>query len=251
MQKIYTQKEIDQWESTNDPRMNDLLYRNRPGIRRSGINIRISGSEMITLYEYDRNPVSFIHDHGIVSPGGNRSRPILNSNQERILLDHEIKRFYPVSLPRQSGLSCSIQFMALHDVIFKGRDVIISCNTMERSAHLIKMIMEMYEEIPFYIKPGVDSMEEVSVRFENGGRITAWPLGRAMSRNIDVLFVDDFQYLKRKDREYVLHNWLPVMTCSISTRIFIGTSGEIPEELKGMEDFAMFMSDAIDWLKVK
>ncbi len=251
MKKIYTQKEIDQWELANDPRMDSLLYRGRSGIRRSGINIRITDMEMVTLYEYDRNPVNFISNHGIVYPGGNRCRPVLHHNQEKILMDHEIKRFYPVSLPRQSGLSSSIQFMALHDLVFKGRDIIISCNTMERSASVIESVMEMYAELPFYMKPGVESMEAASVTFENGGRITAWPLGRAMSRNIDVLFVDDFQYLKRKDREYVLHNWLPVMTCRVSTRIFIGTSGEIPEELRGMEDFAIFMCDDIDWLKVK
>lgn len=251
MKKLYTQKEIDKWESTNDPRMGSLLYRDRPGIRRSGIDIRITDSEMVTLYEYDRNPVSFISNHGIVYPGGNRSRPVLHHNQEKILMDHEIKRFYPVSLPRQSGLSSSIQFMALHDLIFKGRDIIISCNTMEKSSCVIERVMEMYAELPFYMKPGVESMEASSVKFENGGRITAWPLGRAMSRNIDVLFVDDFQYLERKDREYVLHNWLPAMTCIVSTRIFIGTTGEIPKELRGIEDFAIFMCGDIDWINVK
>lgn len=251
MEKIYTQKEIDQLEASNDPKMVGLLHRNRPGIRRSGINMRITDLEMVKLYEYDRNPVSFINDYGLVFPSGNKSKPILNSEQERILLDHEVKRFYPVSLPRQLGLSSSIQFMALHDLIFKGRDVVISCESMERSAHLIKMIMGMYAEIPFYIKPGVDSMEDVSVRFENGGKLTAWPQCRPFGRNIDVLLVDNFQYLRRESREYVLHNWLPVMMSSTSTRVFIGTSGEIPNELKGMKDFAIFMSDAIDWLKVK
>ena len=251
MKMIYTQKGIDKLESDNDPILNSLWYKNRPGIRRSGINVRITDREMVTLYEYDRNPVSFIHEHGIVYPGGNRCKPVLHSDQEKILLDHEIKRFYPVSLPRQSGLSSSIQFMALHDLIFKGRDIMISCRTMERSAYLIKGVMEMYTELPFYMKPGVESMEAVSVTFENGGRITAWPQGRALPRNIDVLFIDDFQYLERKNREYVLHNWLPVMMCIISTRVFIGTSGEIPEMLGGMEDFGMFMCDGIEWVLIK
>jgi hypothetical protein len=251
MQKIYTQKEIGQWELTNDPLMDELLYENRPGIRKSGINIRITDREMITLYECNENPVSFIHRYGIVYPGGHRCKPILHVNQEKILLDHEIKRFYPVALPRQSGLTSSIEFMALHDIVFKGRDVIIACNTMERSAYIIEKVMEMYAELPFYMKPGVDRMEKFCVRFENGGRITAWPPVTAFPRNIDSLFVDDFQYMDRKKREYILHNWLPTMTCNISTRVFIGTSGEIPKELRDLEDFAMFMADDIDWLRVK
>ena len=251
MKKIYTQKEIDQLESTNDSRMNDLLYRNKPGIRRSGINIKITDLEMVTLYEYDRDPVSFIHNHGIVYPGGNRGKPILHEDQKKILLDREIKRFYPVALPRQSGLSSSIEFMALHDVVFKGRDVVIISPNMGGSARLIKRIMEMYAELPFYMKPGVDSMEDVCVKFENGGRITAWPAGRPMGRNIDCLFVDGFQYLDRKSRESIFQTWVPVMTSLTSNRIFIGTSGEIPEEFRGIREFAMFMCDDIKWITIR
>jgi hypothetical protein len=92
MKKIYTQKEIDEWESSNDPIMNSLWYRNRPGIRRSGVNIKITNQEMVTLYEYNRNPVSFIHAHGIVYPGGNKCKPILHQTQEKILMDHNLKK---------------------------------------------------------------------------------------------------------------------------------------------------------------
>ncbi len=251
MKKIYTQKEIDEWESTNDPIMKSLWYKNRPGIRRSGINVKITSLEMVTLYEYDMDPVSFIHNHGIVYPSGNRCKPILHDDQIRMLRDHEVKRFYPVYLPRQSGLSCSIQFMALHDLIFKGRDVVIISNNMGRSADLIKRIMSMYIELPFYMKPGVDSMEDVCVRFENGGRITAWPAGRPMGRKIDCLFVDDFQYMDRKSRESIFQTWIPVMSSLTSTRIFIGTSGEIPNELRDMKEFAVFMCDDVKWITIR
>ncbi len=251
MKKIYTQKEIDEWESSNNPIMNSLWYKNRPGIRRSGINLKITDREMITLYEYNRNPVTFINEYGIVYPGGNKCKPILHQNQEKILMDHDLKRFCPVSLPRQSGLSCSIQFMALHDLIFRGRDVVIISNNMGRSAELIKRIMSMYIELPFYMKPGVDSMEDVCVRFENGGRITAWPAGRPMGRNIDCLFVDDFQYMDRKSRESIFQTWVPVMSSLTSTRIFIGTSGEIPNELRDMKEFSVFMCDDVKWITIR
>jgi hypothetical protein len=251
MKQIHTQKEIDLMESTNDPKMKSLLYKELPGIRRCGVNIKITDQEMITLYEYDRNPVSFIHNHGIVYPGGNKCKPILHNNQEKILTEHELKRFYPVALPRQTGLSSSIKFMALHDLVFKGRDVVIITSKMERSAETIKRIMEMYAELPFYMKPGVESMEDVSVRFENGGRITAWPVGRPMGRNVDCLFVDDFQYLDRKSRESIFQTWVPVMSSLISTRIFIGTTGEIPDEFKGLSEFAMFVLDNIRWITIR
>jgi len=251
MKEIYTQREIDLMESSNDPKMKSLLYNDRPGIRRSGVDIRITDREMVTLYEYDRNPVSFIHEHGIVYPGGNKCKPVLHSNQEKIITEHEIKRFYPVSLPRQSGLSSSIQFMALHDLVFKGRDVVIICSRMERSAYLIERIMEMYAELPFYMKPGVDKMEDFSVRFENGGRITAWPAGRPMGRNIDCLFVDDFQYFDSMGRRSIFQTWLPVMSSVTSTRIFIGTSGEIPEEFRDLGELAIFMCDDIKWITIR
>ena len=109
----------------------------------------------------------------------------------------------------------------------------------------------MYAELPFYMKPGVDSMEDVSVRFENGGRITAWPAGRPMGRNIDCLFVDDFQYMNRKNRESIFRTWVPVMSSFVSTRIFIGISGEIPEEFRGIQEFAMFMCDDIKWITIR
>ena len=251
MQKIYTQKEIERWESTNDPIMNSLWYRNKPGIRASGVNIKITNDEMALLYRYHRDPVSFIHQYGLVYPGGNRCKPVLTPEQERILMDHDIKRHYPVSLPRQTGLTSSIKFMALCDIIFGGRDVVLITPRMDKSAGMIRDIMEMYAGLPFYMKPGVNKMEEVCVRFENGGRLTAWPAGRPMGRNVDVLFIDDFQYLDRNNRESIFRTWLPVMTSVTSTKIFIGTTGEIPEELRGIGEFAIFMDGKLDWIRVK
>ena len=251
MKKIYTQKEIDKLESDNDPILNSLWYKNRPGIRRSGINVRITDCEMVTLYEYDRNPISFIHEYGIVYTGGNRCRPVLHPHQERIMIDHETERFYPMFSERQSGLSSSIQFMALHDLVFKGTDIVICCTRMERSADIIGRIMEMYSELPFYMKPGVESMEEVSVRFENGGRITAWPPGRIVGRNIGALFIDDFQYMDRKNIESILNNWLPAMMSITSTKVFIGCSGSVPTSLRDNEFFRIFSLREIEWVKVK
>jgi hypothetical protein len=206
---------------------------------------------MVTLHRYSRNLIDFIHNYGIVYPGGNKCKPILHNNQEKILMEHELKRFYPVALPRQTGLSSSIQFMALHDLVFMGRDVVIMTFEMEKSTETIKRIMEMYAELPFYMKPGVESMENFKVRFENGGIITAWPVGKPMGRNVDCLFVDDFQYLDRKSRESIFQTWVPVMSSLISTRIFIGTTGEIPDEFKGLYEFAMFMYDNIKWITIR
>jgi hypothetical protein len=254
MEKIYTQREIDLMESTDDPAISSLLYRGRAGIRASGINISITDQEIATLYECSRNPVSFIHQYGIVYPGGNRCNPILNSHQVKTLMDHGTEKFYPVFLGRQSGLTSSIQFMALHDLIFKCADIfdiVICCVKMERSKDIIKGIMEMYSELPFYMKPGVVSMEAESVKFENGARISAWSPDRHLGRNIDVLFVDDFHHMGRRAIESILNKWLPFMTSITSTRVFIGCSGSIPSELNDVEFFTLFRCYEFDWLNVK
>jgi hypothetical protein len=141
--------------------------------------------------------------------------------------------------------------MALHDVVFKGRDVVIISPSMGDSSWVVGRIMEMYAELPFYMKPGVDSMENVCVKFENGGRITAWPAGRPMGRNVDCLFVDGFQYLDKKSRESIFQTWVPVMSSLTSTRIFIGTSGEMPDEFRGAKEFAIFMCDDIKWITIR
>ena len=251
MEKIYTQREIDLMESTDDPAMSSLLYKGRAGIRASGINISITDQENDTLHEYSRNPISFIHQYGIVYPGGNRCNPILNSHQEKTLIDHRTERFYPLFLERQSGLTSSIQFMALHDLIFRCTDIVICCVRMERSLDIIRGIMEMYTGLPFYIKPGVVNMEAESVKFENGGRISAWSPDKHPCRNIDVLFIDDFQYMGRRAIENILNKWLPFMSSITQTRVFIGCSGYIPSELNDIEFLTLFRCEEVDWLKVK
>ena len=109
----------------------------------------------------------------------------------------------------------------------------------------------MYAELPFYMKPGVDNMKNTSVKFENGGRLTACSSDKPMGRNVDSLFIDDFQYLDRKSRESIFRTWLPVMSSLTSNNIFIGATGQIPEELRGIGEFAMFICDDVNWITIR
>lgn len=249
---MYTQKEIDWMESTSDPDMRSLLYNGRRGIRKCGIGMMLTDLEIAGLIEYGRNTVAFIHEHGIIYSHGNRCRPVLTPQQEKIMVDHETERFYPVFSERQSGLTTSIQFMVLHDLIFKGvTDAVICCTSRKRSADIIGKVMEMYSELPFYMKPGVRKMEADRVVFENGSRISTCPPGRHMGRNIESLYIDDFQHMDRSSIEGMLNNWLPVMLAMTTTKVFIGCSGSIPTALRDHEFFTLFRCGEIDWVKVK
>jgi 5-methylcytosine-specific restriction endonuclease McrA len=92
--------------------------------------------------------------------------------QDNLIDQLQENRFNVILASRQSGKSLTVSIFALHYAIFSDNKTIGIVSNKEISAkRILKIIKEIYKELPSYLKPGVITWNKTSIEFDNGSSI--------------------------------------------------------------------------------
>ena len=122
----------------------------------------------------------------------NGKQPFEPYKFQREILDICVRDRYIVALcPRQSGKTVVIGSFVLHYSIFnRDKFIGIVSNKLSSAKEMLHRIKSMYEELPFWLKPGVVEWNKESIEFDNGTRIQVGATGGQSSlrgRSINIL----------------------------------------------------------------
>lgn len=131
--------------------------------------------EMISdLVKCSQDILYFLNFVTIVTIDGGRKKlgDLLYPFQKDIIKMCKDHRYLSLLCARQTGKSTVVGAFALWYAIFQPDSFIgIASNKASSAKVLLRRIKIMYEELPFYLKPGVVEYNKTSIEFENGSKV--------------------------------------------------------------------------------
>lgn len=149
-----------------------------------------------------QDPVYFIKKYVMIQHPVRGALPFdLYSYQEKMIRAYQDNRYTVVLSARQTGKSVTSAAYLLWYAMFNfDKTVLIAANKNANAMEMILRIRFAYENLPFWIKPGVkdDGWNKHEIGFDNDSRIvstaTSEDSGRGMA--ISLLFLDEFAFVK-------------------------------------------------------
>jgi phage terminase large subunit-like protein len=125
-------------------------------------------------------------------------------------------------LARQQGKTTTAAAYLLHEAIFKKNiRIAVLANSSNIANGILDLIKSMIEELPQFLKPGVQEWTETSVVLSNGVRIISDVTNSSSIRGkiLDIIYIDELTFIQN-DLEFFASTY-PVIASSETTKVII------------------------------
>jgi hypothetical protein len=144
--------------------------------------------------------------------------------QKTLLKKFKKHRFNVGLLSRQSGKTTAVSIYALWYSIFHSNKVIGIVSNKESSAKMIlARFKDMYEKLPFWLKPGVKEYQKKGISFDNGTQIiiSATSPNAFRGQSINLLICDEFAFVPKNEAIDFWSANYPTVSASTESKIII------------------------------
>lgn len=128
----------------------------------------------------------------------------------------------------------------LHAAIFnKDFNIIIIANKYDQANEVLDRIQKMYEDLPWFLQPGVTTWNKKSIKLGNGTRVQtrATSTGAARGQSINIVYLDEFAFVDNDVAFYT--STYPVITAGKSTKVIITSTPN------GMNQFYKLWTESV------
>jgi hypothetical protein len=200
-----------------------LFVNDNDRLRAPDVIYNYNNREILSILECESDPMKFTNHLEIFHNRDLGFHPLeLNEDQEGIIIGHLLNKYTIVSKPRQMGTSTAIRVAALFEAIFQKRSVTIATFNETNAMHQYDLMLDMYQSLPYYLKPGVIlSAEKRKIKFDNGAQILFSSVARLGVHTPDTLMMDN---MPRESFRHTM-NLIRTMLCRENSRILICDTG--------------------------
>jgi len=208
------------------------MARNNKFIKPANAEVEISAEQMLELKRCMNDPVYFCMNYvKIIHPvRGAIPFKLYNFQKEMVDLYKNNDRVIVMSA-RQTGKSETAAAFLAHFALFNfDKTILIVSNHNNNSMEMISRIRGVYENLPFWLKPGVDadSFNKHELAFDNGCRIvsqaTTENSGRGMA--ISLLYCDELAFVNPRIQEKFWASISPTLSTGGSAIITSTPNGD-------------------------
>lgn len=182
----------------------------------------------------------------------------LRPYQERMVKHFQDNRFSIVLASRQIGKTiCSSIFVAWYLIFNFDRNALIMANKGVTTQEIIDKTKTIFENLPFFLKPGIIKNDVFGMRFDNGCRLIGQTTTKksAIGFTIHLLFLDEFAHVDPNIVESFYENVYPTLSSSKVSRIIITSTQNGFNKFqqiytgaeKGLNEFKHFK---VDWWEI-
>lgn len=203
-------------------------YLNNPNLPTSGAVFEYTPKMVKEIKKCSQNILHFAEEYFfIVHPDKGRMKIPLRPYQKRVLRKMRDNRFFILLSPRQSGKSTMYTIYSLWHACFEAdKRVVIVANKEATAIEIFKRIRLAYEELPNWLKPGVEEYGKTSMKLANGSEIgistTTGSAARGMS--ISLLFIDELAFIEPGLMEDFWKSVYPTISSAEKAKIFIAST---------------------------
>jgi len=210
-----------------------MASKKNPGLKRSNVPIEYTRESILELQRCAADPVYFIRNYVYIKHA-KRGKIKFNmyDYQEEMVKRYHTNRFNIVLSARQTGKTETSCAFLLWSAIFKpDQTILVASNKSSNSMEIIAKIQYAYEELPAWLKPGIDenSWNKHECKFDNQSRIVATTTsvdsGRGMA--ISLLYADEFAFVKPHVSRQFYDSILPTISTGGSMIISSTPNGDV------------------------
>jgi len=147
--------------------------------------------------------------------------------QERVLNGIFNHRFTCLLSPRQASKSTLMTIAALHEACFKPyKSIIIVANKEATAIEIFRRVRLAYEELPNWLKPGVEEYGKTGCMFDNGSRISiSTTTGSAIrGTSLNMLIIDELGFLEEHVVDEFWKSVYPTISRSKTSKIIVAST---------------------------
>ncbi|MCK9574625.1 MAG: terminase family protein [Candidatus Pacearchaeota archaeon] len=226
--KVYTtqiiEKIYEDYYAGRQSKISDICYNKMTGYRKAGIMFSFSPQELLEYSKCATDPIYFIEKYCTASTINGIQHILLRDYQKDIVKKYIDYRFNVVMNSRQTGLSTIMDFLMLHTALFNvNRNIVLASVKECMSVESMDKIRRIYADLPYYLKPGVESYNKKSLKFDNGCRIFAISSRPTSTIGFSIhhLFLQDFAHMQPvASSEFIRNTYVSISAIKDST-IFI------------------------------
>ena len=123
----------------------------------------------------------------------------LHDAQKRIVDTVTHNRFTAICASRQTGKTTIMTIICLWYILFrKDYKIVILANKEDMAKEILDRIKMSYEEMPNWLKPGIEEFTKETIRLKNGSRISVstTSVDAARGKAINLVFLDEFAFVR-------------------------------------------------------
>ncbi len=173
---------------------NNTSYQGNSNLKKRGVVETYTEEQVKEILKCKFDPIYFIENYiHIINLDDGLIKFKLYDYQKRLIkMLHENKRIIG-KCPRQVGKSITVSAYFCHYVIFNDNKTTAILGNKDKTAReLLYKIKIMFENLPNWLKPGVEEWNKGSVEFENGSRIVTAATSSSAIRGMSINCVPDY-----------------------------------------------------------
>lgn len=226
------------------------MARGNPGLKKANVDTQYTVEQLRELARCAKDPIYFIKNYiKIKHPKRGKINFNLYDYQEELVKMYMENRFNIILSARQTGKTeTSCAFLLWYAIFHSDKTVLIASNKSSNAMELIGKIRYAYEELPEWLKPGIDAdnWNKHTCSFDNKSRIvsttTSKDSGRGLS--ISLIYCDELAFVKPHVQEEFWDSILPTISTggamiitstpngdsNLFARMWFAAIGKEPEE---------------------
>lgn len=145
--------------------------------------------------------------------------------KQRELLQHITNNNRIITLAsRQTGKSTTYTIFCLwYATLFADKKIMICANKLATAIEIMDRIRKAYENLPFYIKPGILTYNKGAIEFANGSSIRACSTSSSASRgsSCNTLIIDEMAFIPKNIINDFWASTIPIVSSSKNSKIIV------------------------------
>jgi len=216
---------------------NDLAW------KKANIVFEYTPAEIEEITRCKADPIYFANKYCQVMTENGIDIIQLRDYQEEIIDSFKANRFNVLMASRQIGKTImSGLFIAWFLIFHSDKNVLAVANVASTTKEVVDKIKSIFENLPFFLKPGCISNNVLSLKFDNGCRL----IGRTTTKNtgigftIHLLYIDEFAHINGAYLAFFYRAIYPTISSMTNSKVIITSTPN------GMNRFYEIYMDAID-----
>lgn len=211
----------------------DNCYRKDTRIKSYSANIFYTELQLLEWIKCSRDYIYFLKKYGRIITLDEGIQPFeLYDYQEKEIQQFEENRFSILLQCRQSGKTSVVAGYILPFSIFnQEKTTAILANKASQAREIVKRIRFMFENLPWFLQPGVTTYNKGSLGFANDSVIISASSSNDSIRgmSISLLYMDEFAFIANEQEFY--ESTYPVITAGKTTKVIISST---PKGARGL-----------------
>jgi hypothetical protein len=224
---VWTCKKVDQllasmeegYQPTDHP-----FYEGDPNYKKGNIVFEYTDSEYEELKKCAKDIIYFANTYCQVMTDEGYMKIELRPYQERVLKSYQTNRWNIFLAPRQVGKTITSSIFLTWFLLFHfDKNVLLMSNKGATTKEIMDKIKAIMEGLPFFLKPGVNKKDVMSMIFDNRCRIIGQNTTKTggIGFTIHLLFLDEFAHIQESIKRPFYENVYPTLSSSKISRVII------------------------------